>query len=447
MVRAFVMGLLAVAVAAPAVHGATLVGHWTFENGSLSDLTGNFADGTLFGGAAVANGQLELPNGGENQYYRTGAYSGPDVTEKTLVSWVRLDDLSAGGGSALTFEKNGGSVFDGIVYAERVSERWMAGSDNWLRTEDVTGTGAVDETLTDPHLIQMAITYEIPLTGFHQAAIFRNGQPYGDPYDLDRAAVPTFTADPGTDAIFGWRHGEDGQGGGSIHGSIEEARIYSGVLTEQEIAGLEPVSDPAGPSGNLISVDIGPSGSPLYSGSATTDGGLEPLPGQNGTWNRLDLGAESFPNVVSSTPVATDLLDGDGNSTAIDFEFNTGGNDYKSFDQSGSSNVTDDLGADVALLDPDTVASVAWAFRDLQSNTPYTIRIFGQTDSRPDPNDPNNFAIFTVGGSAPMSTSQSRNYVDFTAASDPSVSILGTFQHISGSDFSSMSGIHIQMVP
>ena len=75
-----------------------IVGHWTFEPGSeLTDLTGNFGDLTL-SGASVSNGQLDIE---PSNYARAINYTGPTITDKTLVSWFYLEDLSVRDGSVL----------------------------------------------------------------------------------------------------------------------------------------------------------------------------------------------------------------------------------------------------------------------------------------------------------------------------------------------------------
>ena len=63
----------------------TLVGHWTFEKGvELEDITGNFADITLMG-AEIKDGQLNVDLG---KWAIASGYDGPDIGEKTLVSWL-----------------------------------------------------------------------------------------------------------------------------------------------------------------------------------------------------------------------------------------------------------------------------------------------------------------------------------------------------------------------
>ena len=57
-------------------------------------------------------------------------YGGVD---NTLVSWVILEDTSVQAGSILTLQSD--SEFDGIVFGELMENKWMAGSDNWKRSE------------------------------------------------------------------------------------------------------------------------------------------------------------------------------------------------------------------------------------------------------------------------------------------------------------------------
>ena len=194
-------------------------------------------------------------------------------------------------------------------------------------------------------------------------------------------------------------------------------------------------------SARLISIDFEGQPSQLYSGSATTSGGLVPLAGQTGAWNALNLGATASPvtSGITSTRTASALKDGTGATTTISFEFNTGNAAFNSFDATNNIAITDKLGKDVAFID---AGSIAWRFNGLLANTSYDIRIFGQTDARP-AEVPYNFADFTAGGLPVKTTKSSQNYVDFTVASNGSGVINGTFAKKSGTLYSSMSGIQI----
>ncbi|MCY2989533.1 MAG: hypothetical protein NTY19_16905 [Planctomycetota bacterium] len=56
------------------------------------------------------------------------------IADKTLVAWVAPANLTQRGGSVLTLEDPHG-CFDGIVFGELSPGRWMAGSDNFHRTQ------------------------------------------------------------------------------------------------------------------------------------------------------------------------------------------------------------------------------------------------------------------------------------------------------------------------
>jgi hypothetical protein len=64
-------------------------------------------------------------------------------TEKTLVSWLTLDNLTQQGGSALTIQR--GDQFDAIVFAEKEGGRWMAGSENFGRTQAEQGSNLAEQ--------------------------------------------------------------------------------------------------------------------------------------------------------------------------------------------------------------------------------------------------------------------------------------------------------------
>ncbi len=153
-------------------------------------------------------------------------------SDKTLVSWVTLDNLTQQGGSALTLQR--GDEFDGIVFGERVSRKWMAGSDFFKRTQGDQQPNAVEQA-DDKTLIQMAIVYE-----GNQVSIYHNGKPYAS-YQANNIALLSAKDNL---AVFGLRH--DGAGGGqNLHGAIEEARIYDRALTAEEIRKLEPNKESA----------------------------------------------------------------------------------------------------------------------------------------------------------------------------------------------------------
>jgi sucrose-6-phosphate hydrolase SacC (GH32 family) len=149
------------------------------------------------------------------------------TVDKTLVAWVAPANLDQQGGSALTIQV--GPEFDAIVLGERARGKWMAGSDNFRRTQRDQGTNAAETNGPDV-LIQVAIVYEAD-----DVRIYRNGQLY--------AAYSTENVDllrrDNHLAVFGLRH--IGAGTGTpLAGAIEDARLYARALTAQQIQSLRP---------------------------------------------------------------------------------------------------------------------------------------------------------------------------------------------------------------
>jgi hypothetical protein len=227
-------GLVTTTTFTPTVKACTdtsLIGRWTFENGSLADSSGHFGNLSLIKGAYISNGSLVV-NAAQQSYARSSNYNGPAITAKTLVAWARVDDLSARGGTLLTLEKsNGADVFDGIVYAEIRPLEWMAGSNHFIRTEspqsDRLDEGPIGQ------LVQLAITY----LSSGQINLYRNGILYAS-----YTKGSNFTYDPSVDSInviFGLRHDEASTNSGFFTGRIEEAHLYNRVLSQGEIQALQ----------------------------------------------------------------------------------------------------------------------------------------------------------------------------------------------------------------
>jgi hypothetical protein len=146
-------------------------------------------------------------------------------SEKTLVSWLTPDNLTQRGGSALTIQR--GDRFDAIVFGEKEPGRWMAGSENFGRTQ--AGQDAnLAEQVDGKSLIQVAIVYKAG-----GIEIYRNGTHYAG-YEAKNIDLLTSQANV---AVFGLRHlgAESGQ---TFQGTIEEARIYDRALSSDEIREL-----------------------------------------------------------------------------------------------------------------------------------------------------------------------------------------------------------------
>ncbi len=205
-----------------------LVGHWTFEKGAeLEDLTGHFSEIDLLG-AEVKDGKLHI---GNNKWAMTTGYKGPDIgPDKTLVTWLYLDDLNVTKGATLAVNKSSGDTFDAIVYAERQPKRWMAGSSFFMRTQDPLPGFEEKET---GKLIQLAISYEDE-GGNAQITIYRNGDRIGG-YTMG----PIVSWEEGdVEALFGPRALIGGTAYGWVVARLEDARIYNAALSKTEIGNL-----------------------------------------------------------------------------------------------------------------------------------------------------------------------------------------------------------------
>ena len=205
-----------------------LIGHWTFENGvELEDLTGHFGDIDLLD-AEVKDGKLHI---GNNEWAMTTGYKGPDIgPDKTLVTWLYLDDLNVTRGATLAVNKSSADTFDAIVYAERQPKRWMAGSSFFRRTQDADPGFEEKET---GKLIQLAISYEDD-GGNAKIMIYRNGDLIGD-YTM--GPIVSWKAGD-VEALFGPRALIGGTAHGWVVARVEDARIYNAVLDEKEINNL-----------------------------------------------------------------------------------------------------------------------------------------------------------------------------------------------------------------
>ena len=215
-----------------------LVGWWRFD--TMADETGNWGDIALHG-ATLVEGQLVVETG---KWAHALDYTGPDITELTLASWLSLDDYSKTNGSALTLDKVTADQFCGIVWAERVDRQWMPGSSHFRRTNDFPR--AVTETDSgDLHFI--AITYK-NVSNQYEITGYRNGESMGS---FTRGDLRTWPAGD-AEAVWGKRHTNGLAGPGDLNAHIEESRIYNVALTADEIEtlqieGLTPVE----PQGKL----------------------------------------------------------------------------------------------------------------------------------------------------------------------------------------------------
>jgi len=199
------------------------IAHWDFEH-DFNDQLGNL-HGEAKGGAQIKNGNLVLD--GQQAHVLTQALDQP-LLAKTLVAKVQLQNLDQGGGAAISLLSNSPNRFDAIVYGERQMGKWIAGSENFIRTKDVAAPReSMDSDSSKP--IHMAITYATDGT----ISLYRNGESYGNSY---QKLNPIYY--PGKTRIgFGIRLLPAG-GNRMLACQIAEASLYDRALSKEEIQSL-----------------------------------------------------------------------------------------------------------------------------------------------------------------------------------------------------------------
>jgi len=222
-----------------------IVAQWTFEPGvELEDLTGNFTDIQLKG-AEVVKGQLQTWN--LKWAVASPMKKGPNIHEKSLVSWAYIDDLNVQAGSIITIDQINADQFDGIIFGERQPQRWMNGSSGFQRTVDVDP--GFQETKAGI-LVYMVLTNQDD-GGQNHTRLYHNSDLIGD-YKL--GTVPIWAPND-AEVFFGQRHGSVAGGGpGGLQCRIEEARIYNTVLSPADIKALQKDAFAVEPSGKLATL-------------------------------------------------------------------------------------------------------------------------------------------------------------------------------------------------
>lgn len=194
------------------------IARWDFES-DLRDSIGEL-HATQHPDATIEDGRLVL-NGGKG--YAATHHQSFLLGEKTIEAWVKLDGLDQKAGAAISVHSTD-NEFDAIVYAERKPRRWMAGSDFFKRTTDLSVPA---EDTADNEFIHMAITYATDGT----ISCYRNGKPYGKPYR--KAPMSLFHPNMWY-VMFGIRTGGPNPKN-QLRGWLEAAQLYDRALTSEQI--------------------------------------------------------------------------------------------------------------------------------------------------------------------------------------------------------------------
>ncbi|MFN9720267.1 MAG: DUF1553 domain-containing protein [Planctomycetota bacterium] len=192
---------------------------WSFDASGSAD--GSDFSGELLGGATISDGRLVLPRDGA---HLKSLPLTKDIREKTLEAWVQLSTLDQGGGAAISIQTNDGRVFDAIVFGERQTRKWTAGSDGFSRTTDLEIPEEADAAVS---LVHVAIVYRAD----NSIQLYRNGRPLGAAY-TPASGLQTFKSGE-THVVLGLRH----SGGGRpwLIGSIQRASLYDRALNNEEV--------------------------------------------------------------------------------------------------------------------------------------------------------------------------------------------------------------------
>jgi hypothetical protein len=153
---------------------------------------------------------------GIDDYVQTQPFT-PNITNKTLSAWVRLNSTTQQGGGVINLQSENGVTFDAIVYNE-TNQGWGFGSNGFSRT----GWSGVKETSTNSW-VNIVATYENS-----NYKMYRNGV-----LILTLTSFNVINYNFSSRSLVGYRH----TGGSSayLNGAISQASLYNRALTINEI--------------------------------------------------------------------------------------------------------------------------------------------------------------------------------------------------------------------
>jgi hypothetical protein len=201
---------------------AVPLAEWTFDK-DLRDARGEL-HATASEGATINAGHLTLDGKAGH------ALSEPltkDLGAKTLVAWVKLANLTQRGGGAIGVQTLDGGEFDGIVFGEQEPERWMAGSDSFVRYKSF---GGPPEKEADQRLVCMAIVFADDGT----ITAYRDGVAYGNAYKS--SGLKKFKKGA-AQVSFGLRHSPV-DANKMLAGALDKAMLFDRALSGEEVAVL-----------------------------------------------------------------------------------------------------------------------------------------------------------------------------------------------------------------
>ncbi|MEM9400528.1 MAG: DUF5060 domain-containing protein [Verrucomicrobiota bacterium] len=392
-----------------------------FMSAHLTDLNAMSPNNAL-----VDPGNYSLADEGNQYliYLPSGGTTNLDLSEETGSYRVQWFD-----------PRNGGSLQDGTVQwiyggttaslgapPANTSSDWVILVEKGIGPPNVPPAFASDPILVSDASEDMAYTDTIATSATDADGDTLTYSKVSGSAWLDIAADGTLSGTP-TSGDLGVNYFTvmvaDGQGG------TDEAQLNIAVVAAQDLISIDFDTTKTG------SVNT-------YSGSGITPGNanMVPLPGQSSLWNSLTVGPGDARS-LKTNPTFSNLLDGKGQATSVQFELNYEGLVYRTWED---SNTPDILGRDVIYTQYGIAGrNVKWRFNGLRPDTQYTIRVFGQVSGSGGwASNRGNFAVPVNGSLIPMS---SQNYMDFTVLSDSQGQITGRLH--SDGDIDAMSGVQI----
>ena len=145
----------------------------------------------------------------------------PPLADRTLVVWAKPANLQQGASGTLSIQE--GDVFDSIVLAEVRPGVWMPGSDHFDRTDTDQADWPKESAC---EMVCIATVYQGKTVRFYRNAKLVAEYPIDAPYAFGSRMQLS----------LGRRHGNRG----FFAGEIEEARVYAGAITAEQVAALAP---------------------------------------------------------------------------------------------------------------------------------------------------------------------------------------------------------------
>jgi hypothetical protein len=253
------------------------LGHWSFDDGTANDVSGNDRHGTLMSGATVvydadrdsnvldvgdANGYVDCggghaltdPNCTEDPAYCTWA----DVLgEFTVMAWVKPSLTERGWYCGTVVSKgdwNGGYSWNYPTDPNRNREGWSMVRRGWNNEVSVSMVGSanvasyftplegipyeyIDVNVWDGKWHHIAAAYEnlnwtdLYVDGLHAAHWWAKG--WNDPQTIGTCNYPIFIGASSGEIVGGGSYGDAATG---FKGLIDDVRVYDRSLTQIEIA-------------------------------------------------------------------------------------------------------------------------------------------------------------------------------------------------------------------